>query len=82
MTKLSQKIHETENANTQKAAEESRRKRAEIREDRMPPATEEIVSGTDFPDDLVYGLYLPCVLSVNSLCTQASMCELLFSIIK
>lgn len=67
----------------QKAAEEGRcTVRAEIREDMVPTETEE-VSCTYFPGDLVvYVLYLPCVLSVNSLCASARICELLFFIIK
>lgn len=62
-------MRQTEKIDVQKTADESKGKTAETREDRMPPEAEEMVSGTDFPDDLVYVLYLPCVLPVNLFCT-------------
>lgn len=59
-------MRHTGNANMQKVTEESScTVRAVITEDMVPPETKKIVPGTDFPDDLVYVLYLSYVLSVN-----------------
>lgn len=52
-------MRHTGNANMQKVTEESScTVRAVITEDMVPPETKKIVPGTDFPDDLVYVLYL------------------------